>query len=76
MGCYAEVMRLYSTDNSELMEISLIRGAGTNLLVEGTIMGAIPIRAIVKPAELRRAMRLMSARTKWHAFLMLFRGSR
>jgi hypothetical protein len=69
-------MKLYATDNSELMDISKIYNDSNNLIVEGTIMGAMPIRAVVKPVEMRRALRLMSNKTKWSAFSMLFKGSR
>ena len=69
-------MKLYASDNSELMEVSKIRHDKGTLIIEGTIMGAMPIRAIVKPAEVRRAIGLMSIGTMFAAFLMLFRGSR
>jgi hypothetical protein len=69
-------MKIYTTDNSELMAISSIRPQGRNLVVDGTIMGAMPVRAVVKPAEVRAALKLMSMRTLFHAALMLFRGSR
>jgi hypothetical protein len=69
-------MKLFTTDNSELMTVSAIQAEGRNLVVEGTIMGAMPVRAIVKPAELRAALKLMSFGTLWSAFWMLFRGSR
>ncbi len=69
-------MRLFTTDNAELMDVSAIRAEGRNLLVEGTIMGAIPVRAVVKPAELRSALFLLSPKTFFSACLMLFRGSR
>jgi hypothetical protein len=69
-------MKLYAVDNSDLMEIHRIYAEGRNLLVEGTIMGAMPIRAVIKPAEMRRALGLMSGRTLTRALLMLFRGSR
>jgi hypothetical protein len=69
-------MKLYASDNSDLMEISKIYPDGGNLIVEGTIMGAMPIRAVVKPAEMRKALGLMSMKTLSVAFLMLFRGSR
>ncbi|MDB5968412.1 MAG: hypothetical protein JWQ90_862 [Hydrocarboniphaga sp.] len=69
-------MKLYASDNSELMEISKIYHLNGTLIVEGTIMGAMPIRAIVKPVEIRKAMGLMSLKTMLYAFLMLFRGSR
>lgn len=69
-------MKLYASDNSDLMEIATIEARDGNLVVEGTIMGALPIRAIVKPAEIRKALGLMSFRTKLAAFSMLFRSSR
>jgi len=69
-------MKLYASDNSDLMEISKIYPLDGNLVVEGTIMGAMPIRAIVKPVEVRKAIGLMSLKTMFLAFLMLFRGSR
>ena len=69
-------MKLYSSDNSDLMEVSKISREGNNLVIEGTIMGAMPIRAIVKPAEVRKALRLMSFKTLLFALTMLFRGSR
>lgn len=69
-------MKLFTTDNSELMDISEITTEGRNLIVEGTIMGAVPVRAIVKPAEMRSALKQMSLGTMFKAALMLFRGSR
>jgi hypothetical protein len=69
-------MKLYMTDNSDLMEIARIYPESGNLVVEGTIMGAMPVKAILKPAEMRRAISLMSFRTKMAALKMLFLWSR
>jgi hypothetical protein len=69
-------MKLYMTDNSDLMEIAKIYPENGNLIVEGTIMGAMPVKAVVKPAEMRRALGLMSFSTKMTAFFMLFKASR
>ena len=69
-------MKLYQADNSDLMEISSIEKDGKNLVIEGTIMGAVPVRAIVKPAEVRAALGIMSIGTLFHAASMLFRPSR
>ncbi|MCY4425722.1 MAG: hypothetical protein OXC05_01625 [Halieaceae bacterium] len=69
-------MKLYASDNSDLMEVSAISRDGSNLVVEGTIMGAMPIRALVKPAEVRGMFRLMGFKILWFAFTMLFRSSR
>lgn len=68
-------MKLYTTDNSELMDISAITAENGNLVVEGTIMGAVPVRAVVKPAELRAALRQMSPATMAKAAAMPVRGT-
>ena len=69
-------MKLYASDNSDLMEVAKTSRVDNNLVIEGTIMGAMPIRAIVKPAEVRKALRLMDFKTLLFAITMLFRGSR
>ncbi|MYH16611.1 MAG: hypothetical protein F4149_15725 [Gammaproteobacteria bacterium] len=69
-------MKLYASDNSDLMEVERITREGKNLIVEGTIMGAMPIRATVKPAELRKAFGVMDIKTMFFAATMLFRSSR
>ncbi|NIB38808.1 hypothetical protein HBA55_04380 [Pseudomaricurvus alkylphenolicus] len=69
-------MKLYAKDNSDLMEVSRIYPEGNNLIVEGTIMGAMPIRAVVKPSEVRRVFSVMSLKTLFFAATMLFRGTR
>ena len=69
-------MKLYSSDNSDLMTVNRITREDNNLIVEGTIMGSMPIRAVVKPAEVRRVFGVMSFGTLLFAITMLFRGSR
>jgi hypothetical protein len=71
-----DTMKLYAFDNSDLMENTNIYPDGNNLVIEGTIMCAMPIRAIVKPAEVRKAFGLMSFKAKLHATKMLFKRSR
>lgn len=48
-------MKLYATDNSELMDIAAIRKEGSALIIDGTILGAMPIGAIIEIS--RRATR-------------------
>jgi hypothetical protein len=69
-------MKLYASDNTDLMEIRRIYADGRNLILDGRIMGSLPIKAVVKPSELRRAITLMSPRTMLALALMLFRGTR
>ena len=71
-----DTMKLYAFDNSNLMEVTKIYPDGGNLVIEGFIMGAMPIRAIIKPAEVRKASKMMSAKTKLHAAKMMFKSSR
>lgn len=69
-------MKLYASDNSELMEVAAISREGNNLIVEGNIMGAMPIRAVLKPAEVRQTIKLMDFKTLLFAISMLLRSSR
>ena len=69
-------MKLYATDNSELMEIEKITKEGNNLIIEGSIMGAMPIRSVLKPAEMRRVFGLMNFKTMLFAASMLLRSTR
>ena len=66
-------MRLYTPDNSELIEISAVVPSPDGLLIEGTIMGAMPMKALLRPAELRRGFRLLTFRSALALILMLFR---
>ena len=65
-------MKLYTMDNTELMDVSAIRTEGASLVVIGTIMGAMPTEAVLKPAELRQAFKLISPKVIWCLIKMLF----
>ena len=66
-------MQLFTSDNTELMEVSALRPEQANLVVSGTIMGAMPIEAVLTPAELRKLFRLVSFGLIVHIVRMLFR---
>lgn len=53
-------MKLTTSDNNELMEVSSLKSEGSSLIVSGTIMGAMPIEAILTPAELRKVFKLLN----------------
>lgn len=67
-------MKLYTTDNSEMMDISKIESGKAGLLVTGTIMGAMPVQVVLTGAEMRRAFPLLSPKVILTALRMLFRG--
>ena len=53
-------MKLLTSENDELMEVSGLKREGGNLVVAGTIMGAMPIEAVLTPAELRKVFSLLT----------------
>ena len=68
-------MKLYTPDGQELMNVSVIRRDGDNLVIEGTIMGAMPTQAVVRPDEARRAFNLLKP-SLWPFLLsFLFRSA-
>ena len=66
-------MKLYTPDNSELIEVTAIVPHEDGIQVEGTIMGAMPMKAILRPQELRSAFRFLTPKLVRSAFAMLFR---
>ena len=66
-------MQLKTTDDESLMDIRCLRQDGDNLMIEGRIMGALPIRAILTPQEARAAFKLLDIRTILFLVTILFR---
>ena len=56
-------MKLLTSDQFELMEVTGLKTEGKNLVGVGTIMGAMPTEAILTPVELRKVFKLLSFRT-------------
>lgn len=53
-------MKLFTSTHSELMEVRQITTQGNNLVVVGTIMGAMPTEAVLTPGELRKGFKLLN----------------
>ena len=69
-------MKLGLRNRAGLMEVSKIEADanGKKLIVTGTILGSVPIRAVVEPKELRRALKLMNIKTLIASvWILLFR---
>lgn len=66
-------MKLYTPEKTELIDVVSVKPQADGLLIEGKIMGAMPMKAVLRPAELRRAFALLSFRTIVALFAMLFR---
>ena len=67
-------MKLFTTDHSELMEVTSIKTEGNAVIVNGTIMGAMPIKAVVSGTEMRKALGLVDRHTVWQIIKIFLRG--
>ncbi|CAI8845322.1 hypothetical protein ACJ6YJ_21000 [Pseudomonas marginalis] len=66
-------MKIFGSDNSELMTVSAIERSGDDLVLKGKIFGAMPMLARVRPEEARAALRLLDIKTAVFLLSLLFR---
>jgi hypothetical protein len=66
-------MRLFTPDQSELLEVTQVSTTAEGIVIDGQIMGAMPMKAVLTPAELRKGLRLVSLRTIIGIVAMFFR---
>ncbi len=55
-------MKLFTPEKTELIVINAVAPHPDGLLIEGTIMGAMPMKAVLRPAELRAGFRFLNGR--------------
>ena len=67
-------MKLFTAENVELMEVTSIEASTEGLVVQGQIMGAMPMSAVLTAPELRRALRLLNWKIAFAILRMLVRG--
>ncbi|HTP39484.1 MAG TPA: hypothetical protein VMI92_07885 [Steroidobacteraceae bacterium] len=68
-------MKLFGSDNKELMSVTTIERDGSDLLIKGKIFGAMPLSAKLRPEEARAALKLMSWKTLFFLVTLIFRSS-
>ncbi len=66
-------MKLYNPDGTELMTITSIEPSGSNLVIKGDIFGTMPINTQLRPAEARRALKLLSVSKALFLLSLLWR---
>ncbi len=69
-------MKVYGSDNTELMDIRALERRGNDLVVKGKIMGAMPMNAVIRPEEARKALPLLSFKLVLFLLTFLFRRSK
>ena len=67
-------MKFLTTDKTELMLIQNVAPDADGLRISGIIMGAMPMTAVLTPAELRRGFRFLNARVVMTLAKMLIAG--
>ena len=69
-------MRLYTPDKTVLMDVSRVTRHPDGIVIEGKIMGTMPMKAVLRPEELRAALKLASPGLLWQLIRMLFKRTR
>lgn len=66
-------MQLLTKDGDNLMTVARLEAEGDNLVIHGEIMGALPVRAVLTPAEARKAFKLLNPGKVAFLVSLLFR---
>jgi hypothetical protein len=68
-------MKFYTPEKTVLLDIMSAQPHPDGVLVTGKIMGTMPMKAVLRPEELRAAFRLLNIKLFFTMFGMLFRPS-
>ena len=68
-------MKLHTPDNNELMQVNSIERDGDQLIVRGVIMENMPVKAVLKPEQLRAAFSLLTVKLVVDSIVLLFKRS-
>lgn len=66
-------MKLQNLDQSTLMEVTSLGTEGAHLVIKGTILGSMPITAMLTPSEARSLFKLLTPRLFFFLLTLLFR---
>lgn len=66
-------MRIFDTNNQELMAVRSLEREGDALVIRGKIFGAMPMVAKLTPAEARAGLKLLDFKTVLFLLTLLFR---
>jgi hypothetical protein len=71
-----KAMKLYTPEKSILLDVTSVQSHPDGVLVMGKIMGTMPMKAIVRPEELRAGIRLLTVGVFFTLIAMLFRPAK
>ena len=67
-------MKLAAADNSDLMEVTSVETEGDKVIISATIMGTMPIQAVLSGGELRKGYAMLSLGALWRIFKIFLAG--
>ena len=65
-------MKVFTPEGTELMTIETVEPTAAGIVIGGTIMGAMPMRGLIRPAELRASRRFLSIALIKRGVMMFF----
>jgi hypothetical protein len=68
-------MKIYGSDDRELMDVTSLAREGSQLIIKGRIFGSMPLTAKVRPEDVRAAFRMLDRKTLWFLLTLPFRPS-
>jgi hypothetical protein len=66
-------MKLFTPEKAELLNVTAVAAHRDGIIIHGRIMGAMPMKAVLTPQELRRTFQLFGPKLYWTLLVMLFR---
>ncbi|HUA25014.1 MAG TPA: hypothetical protein VMA54_12900 [Steroidobacteraceae bacterium] len=65
-------MKLYGSEGVLLMEVESIKAGDRNIHIKGKMMGQVPMTVVMRPSDLREAVKMVSLSVIWQAIRMFF----
>jgi hypothetical protein len=66
-------MKLFTPEKAELLNVTTVAVHRDGIIIHGRIMGAMPMKAVLTPQELRRTFKLFGPKIYWTLLTMLFK---
>ncbi len=64
-------MKLYGSEGVLLMEVESIKACDRNIHIKGKMMGQVPMTVVMRPSDLREAVKMLRPSVIWQAVRML-----
>ncbi len=66
-------MKIFTPEGSELITVTAVEPFENGIAISGTIMGAMPMKGVLRPAEMRAGVKFASLKLIFTLLAMLFR---